>query len=133
MPHPTTLPPPVWRAVAERDGWRCQAPELDPKADHCRGPFFGQTPQRGTAGYQSILTFDHVKDAAGGPRIHDEQHGVLLCHWHNTGGWASAHRAEERAYLAQFYPEVWNHDDQEGAGGAGRGASERGSDRGDRR
>lgn len=104
-----SLPHEVWLAVAERDGWRCQAPQLDPSCGPCRGPFWLQHPAPGTAAYRGILTFDHVKDAAGGRRIHDEQHGVLLCHWHNVGGWASAHRAEERAYLAQFYPEVWNN------------------------
>lgn len=97
----------TWRRVADRDGWLCQAPILDPSADRCRGPFYGQTPAAGTAEYHAILTFDHVKEAAGGPRIHDEQHGILLCHHHNVDGWASAHRDQERAYLAQLYPEVW--------------------------
>jgi uncharacterized protein YodC (DUF2158 family) len=130
MTHPTTLPPEVWQAVAERDGWLCQAPRLDFAAGSCRGAFYGQAPQPGTLEYRRILTFDHVKDAAGGPRIHDEQHGVLLCHWHNTGGWASAHRAEERAYLATFYPEVWTNDySQDQAGGAGAGERASGGDR----
>ena len=106
--RPPKLTHAVWVAVAERDGWRCQAPALDPEADRCRGPFWRQSPEPGTSSYREILTFDHVKDEAGGPRIHDEAHGVLLCHHHNVNGWASAHREQERAYLAQLYPEVWN-------------------------
>lgn len=105
--RPPGVPALTWRAVADRDGWECQAPKLDPGASDCRGPFWAQAPEIGTAEYHAILTVDHVKRTAGGPRIHDEAHLVLLCHHHNVDGWASAHRELERAYLARLYPEAW--------------------------
>lgn len=96
-----------WLAVAERDEWSCMAPKLDPEADACRGPFYAKTPAIGTIAYLDILTFDHVKENAGGSRIHDRQHGVLLCHHHNVDGWASGHRDLERDHLARHYPDIW--------------------------
>lgn len=53
------------------------------------------------AGDLARLTLDHVKDA---PRLgrrapSDPAHLVAMCWAANVLGWASAHRAEERAYL----------------------------------
>lgn len=47
------------------------------------------------------LTLDHVHDAAttGKRAPSDPAHLVALCGDANNNGWASAHRAEERAYL----------------------------------
>lgn len=47
------------------------------------------------------LTLDHVKDAArmGRRAPSDPAHLVALCWDANVLGWASANRAEERAYL----------------------------------
>jgi len=81
------------RLVFVRDGWRCMAPVLDPNADACR--------DRWGSIEAKDLTVDHVKDAArlGVRAPSDTAHLVTLCHYHNGNGWASAHRALERAYL----------------------------------
>lgn len=51
---------------------------------------------------RSRLTLDHVHDHAkmGRRAPSDPQHLVALCWDANVNGWASAHRSEERAYLA---------------------------------
>lgn len=48
------------------------------------------------------LTLDHVHDAAtiGKRAPSDRYHLLVLCGWANTQGWASAHRNDEREYLA---------------------------------
>lgn len=48
------------------------------------------------------LTLDHVHDAAttGKRAPSDKYHLLALCGWANTQGWASAHRNDEREYLA---------------------------------
>jgi hypothetical protein len=49
---------------------------------------------------------EHVRYAAamGGRRITIPEGVLLLCHQHHQGGWASAHKPMERAYLAGLYP-----------------------------
>ena len=49
-------------------------------------------------------TLDHVRDEPmmGKRAPSDPQHLVTLCWHHHLDGWATAHRAELRAYLAQF-------------------------------
>ncbi len=82
-------------AVFTRDGGCCMAPVLDPNADRCRDRWGD------ISDYD--LTVDHVKDAArmGLRAPSDMAHLVTLCHHHNGNGWASAHRALERVYLAR--------------------------------
>jgi len=49
-----------------------------------------------------LLTLDHVKDAArmGVRAPSDARHLLAMCWDANVNGWASAHRIEERSYLA---------------------------------
>ena len=52
------------------------------------------------------LTLDHVHDeATAGKRAKsDKWHLVAACGWANNEGWCSAHRREEREYLAKREP-----------------------------
>lgn len=96
---PDKVSPQLWSHVIQRDGG-CMAPLLDPAADLCR-TLAGDIRSRNWVGF---LTVDHVKDAAmmGKRAPSDAAHLVCLCIHHNDNGWASAHRAEERAYLAHL-------------------------------
>lgn len=58
------------------------------------------------------LEFDHVRHGLAGRRIDDEAHGVTVCAWHHrlSQEWRSdtkVHRAAQRRYLANLYPDVW--------------------------
>lgn len=94
-----------WR-VFERDGFQCVALRLDP-AHRCGGPFGPIQPSQ--PGYTHCLTLEHVtKFSALGVRADDiEEECLTLCALANVHGWASAHRHEERLYLAERYPEHW--------------------------
>ena len=97
--------PELWRAVVERDQG-CVAPRLgatDPCGDRWGTLPTGEEREKALAGYYSgFLTLDHVKDE---PRMgkrapSDMAHLVTVCWRHHLGGWATAHRAELREYLA---------------------------------
>lgn len=80
--------------VYRRDHWICRAPDIDPYLrDYCSGP----------------IELDHVKEQPmmGRKAPDDEAHLVSLCRHHHQNGWATSHREEQRAWLANRYPEVW--------------------------
>ena len=93
----------VRKEVLSRDGYRCVALTLDP-AHRCQdrwGREIGRPPgQMNTAD----LTLDHVKDQPmmGKRAPSDPAHLVVLC-WgaHLLTDWATSHRPELRAYLAE--------------------------------
>lgn len=83
--------------VLSRDR-ECIARKVDGELHVCRDQW-GNVHR---AGDLARLTLDHVKDA---PRLgkrapSDAAHLVAMCWDANVNGWASAHRVEERAYLA---------------------------------
>lgn len=91
---PTRVDPAEAQYVLARDG-SCIAAQLDP-GHRCDG---------------APRTLDHVPERgrnAVGLRATCSEHEVadrhvlvVLCNFANTGGWASAHRDDERAYLAR--------------------------------
>lgn len=83
----------IYEAVALRDGG-CQAPILDPDVDECAGR----------------MTFQHVKEGPGAPRVTDPAHLLVLCeHHHIWSGWATSKRGLERQRdrLRALYPGAW--------------------------
>ncbi len=91
----------VWNAVMDRDQGICFAYRVDGPAHRCQGP----------------MGVDHVlEDARMGKRApSDPAHLVAMCWDANVNGWASAHRTEERAYLAAVSePEHTHVDPQPG-------------------
>lgn len=50
---------------------------------------------------------DHIREEPGGERRTDTAHGVAACPYHHRGGWATSHRPEIRAYLAEHHPDEW--------------------------
>jgi hypothetical protein len=92
--------PELHRAVLRRDAC-CFAYRLD-RTHICRD-MWGRSHGPGDL---AKLTVDHVHDAPtmGRRAPSDPAHLVALCWWANVGGWASAHRDEEREYLAGFAP-----------------------------
>jgi hypothetical protein len=77
--------------VFERDGG-CVAARVD-RSHECAGR----------------LTIEHVPElglnALGKRAPSDPRHLLTLCLGANSGEWAPTHREDERAWLAQFYPE----------------------------
>ena len=72
--------------VMARDG-QCVAAQIDPE-HRCEGPDgFDHVPERDQNGLGSRAPSDRF-------------HGVRLCWGANVNGWASAHRDEERAWIA---------------------------------
>jgi hypothetical protein len=95
-------------AVLTRDG-ECLAAKLG-APDGCQNKFGWD--QRSDDLTQ--LELDHIKEQAmmGRKAPDDEAHLVSMCAWHHRLGlagatWATSHRRELRAYLAQRYPQVW--------------------------
>lgn len=89
----------LWNHIVYRDGG-CVAPMLDIDSDLCRTLAGDVYPRN----FLPMLTVDHVHDAAtmGKRAPSDAAHLVCLCIHHNDNGWASAHREDERAYLARL-------------------------------
>lgn len=124
-PHADPVPASLWLEVVNRDGRRCMATVLDPEG-HPPSVCRGKLGQRGVITIAPLLfnlaalTVDHVPmpthlvqrdrlDPARGTRRAPSrlEHLVTLCHHANVDGWASAHRDDERDYLASLYPEWW--------------------------
>lgn len=81
----------------------CFAARIDP-THLCRDEFGN----RHAPDDRKYLRLDHVKDSAqmGGPRApSDRRHLLALCGDANNNGWASAHRNQERIYLAEVEPD----------------------------
>lgn len=95
--------PELRREVLRADDHHCVAPRLDALADHCRdrwGTYIHMSQQ----GAADDLTLDHVQDHGGrmGKRApSDRAHLVTLCWHHHLDGWATSHRPQLRAYIAQ--------------------------------
>lgn len=54
---------------------------------------------------------DHIRPEIGSTTVNDARWMVATCPWHHQGSakgsvWATAHRDEIRAYLANLYGEV---------------------------
>ena len=96
-PEADKVSPETYEYVMRRDGM-CLAARLD--LGHLCRDTYGY-PHRSDD--RKKLTLDHVHDSAmAGKRApSDRRHLVSLCGWANNQGWASAHRAEERAYLLE--------------------------------
>lgn len=90
--------------VFARDRYSCLAPILDPLVDACRGPFNTlATYSDGTYRY-SALTLEHVHEQPGMRRVHQDDHCLTLCYWHNVeSGWSQSHREQENAHLDALY------------------------------
>jgi len=95
-PHRDPVTPALREYILSRDK-RCFATRVEPE-HRCRDRW--GILHRPDA--LELLTLDHVKDAAriGLRAPSDARHLVAMCFWANVNGWASAHRNEERAYLA---------------------------------
>lgn len=90
--------PELRHAVFARDKG-CVAPRLGAR-DPCRGMWGNPI----TLTRDADLTLDHIQDWYGrmGRRaVSDAAHLVCLCWGHHLAGWATSHRAELRAYLAE--------------------------------
>lgn len=100
--RPDAVTPELRDEVFAMDGWRCVAPRLDPDAGVCRNRWGDSVIATGRMPV-TALTLDHVKDAPmmGKRAPSDVRHLVTLCAGHHLlSGWATGHRPQLRAYLA---------------------------------
>lgn len=108
--------PELREEVLRLDGYRCVARliavQLGLNIDPCRNKWHATIITTGRYP-ASALEIDHVSDVLGfkkgmsvagpmkGKRApSDLKHLVSLCHHHHQDGWATSHRQELRAYLA---------------------------------
>lgn len=110
---PQRIPPAVRAEVLRRDGYRCIAPQLDPKAGGCRDAFGNVITKtfRGDPG-PKFLQMSHTKDegelSMSMKAPTDPQHLVTLCPFHHTGtkagsNWEAVNRDGIRRHLSQLY------------------------------
>jgi len=86
--------------VLSRDGWECQARDIDPDAGPCRDRWGDEY----NPWNHPIFEVDYVRKGAKGKRHELPEDHVTLCHWHHQGSkgghvWATSHRPEMRAWL----------------------------------
>ncbi len=103
--RPDAVTPELREEVFRLDGYRCVArivaPQIGERLDPCQNRWGAVMVASGRLPV-SALTLDHVKDEPmmGKRAPSDERHLVSLCWHHHLDGWATAHRPELRAYLA---------------------------------